>query len=70
MRMFKPVPAKYLVEDFKHVQVAIGKELIPSVVTSHGHRDAPAAQLVQQGHPPPSGGAPPLLIPILRIRPG
>jgi len=61
---------QYLIEDFKHVQVAVGEELVPSIVTGHGHQDALAAQLVQQGHPPPSGGAPPLLIPILHIQPG
>lgn len=55
----------YLVEDFKHVQVTVGKELVPGVVTGHGHRDALAAQLMQQGHPPPLGGALPLLVPVL-----
>lgn len=61
---------QYLVKDLKHVQVAVGKKLVSSVVTGHGHRDALATQLMQQGHPPPSGGTPPLLIPVLHIRPG
>ena len=61
---------RYLIKDFKHVQVAVGKELVPSVITGHGHRDALATQLMQQGHPPPSGGTPPLLIPILHIQTG
>lgn len=55
----------HLVEDLQHIQVAVGVELVPCVVAGNGHRNCMAAQLVQQGYPPPSWGALPPLIPIL-----
>ena len=55
----------HLVEDLQHIQVPIGIELVPSVVAGNGYRDCVAAQLVQQGHPPPPWGALAPLIPVL-----
>lgn len=55
----------HLIEDLQHIKVPIGIELVPCVVAGNGHRDGMAAQLMQQGDPPPPWGALPPLIPIL-----
>ena len=55
----------YLVKHFQHIQVTVGIELVPCVVAGNGHRDPMAAQLMQEGDPPPPGGALPPLVSIL-----
>ena len=56
---------QHLIEDLQHIKVPIGIELVACVVAGNGHRDGMAAQLMQQGDPPPPWGALPPLIPVL-----